>query len=76
MLSTLTGDLWLRSVFKKYFYDWLVFFKQQDGNFFSKTEKNIVPQETRKGPYILNLSHNLLKTIYLLFIFGDGGVGE
>ena len=26
--------LWLRNVFKQYFDDWLVLFKQQDGNLF------------------------------------------
>ena len=41
-----------RSVFKQYFDDWLVSFKQQDGNFFSKTEKKFISQQTRKGPYI------------------------
>ena len=35
MPFTLTdGPQWLRNVFKQYFDDWLVSFKQQDGNFF------------------------------------------
>ena len=48
--------LWLRSVFKQYFDDWLVSFKQQDRNFFSKTEKEIILQQTRKGPYIYEVN--------------------
>ena len=37
MPFTLTDDLQrygLEILFKQYFYDWLVSFKQQDGNFF------------------------------------------
>ena len=31
--------IWLRCVFEQYFDDWLVSFKQQDGNYFLKQKK-------------------------------------
>ena len=46
--------VWLKSVFKHYFDDWLVSFKQQDGNFFWNRKK-FTSQQTLKGPYIYDI---------------------
>ena len=42
--------LWLRSIFKQYFDDWLVSSKQQAGIFLR--QKNQITAQTRKEPYI------------------------
>ena len=45
---------WLRSVFKQYFDDWLVLFRQQ---FFIK-HKKIISQQTRKGSCLYDATWN------------------
>ena len=61
--------LWLRITFKQYFYDWLVFFKQQDGNIF-ENKKKFISQQTRKW-FKITTNSNITGSSFFLKIEPD-----